>query len=144
MKGVHYYLPLLLLLLVIVTYLGVTRAKNITERTQKALSVFTVVKFPNTACTSSTAGRNGTCYTNSECSAKGGSTSGSCASSFGVCCVFEKSCGAGNIAENCTYFTSSAFSTGSSCVLGICECSSDVCQLRLDFESFAISNPVTG
>eukprot|EP00091_Calanus_sinicus_P020785 TRINITY_DN5889_c0_g1_i1.p1 TRINITY_DN5889_c0_g1~~TRINITY_DN5889_c0_g1_i1.p1 ORF type:complete len:138 (-),score=16.19 TRINITY_DN5889_c0_g1_i1:947-1360(-) len=107
-----------------------------TDRVKKQLSVFTVVKFPNTACTSATNGRNGTCYTASECSAKGGSTSGSCASSFGVCCVFEKSCGAGRIAENCTYFTSSALNTGSSCSLTICKCSSDVCQLRLDFEYF--------
>merc|ERR1712106_119503 len=107
------------------------------------LSVFTVVKFPNTACVSSTSGRNGTCYTNSECSAKGGSSSGSCASSFGVCCIFEKSCGAGSIAENCTYFTSSSMSVGSSCSLTICKCSSDVCQLRLDFETFALANPVT-
>merc|ERR1719427_224464 len=121
----------------------VVRAEEQENRTQKALSIFTVVKFPNTACSSATTGRNGTCYTTSECQAKGGSSSGSCASSFGVCCVFEKSCGAGNIAENCTYFTSSSFSAGSSCVLGICKCSSDVCQLRLDFETFSISNPVT-
>merc|ERR1712106_1030729 len=112
-------------------------------RDKKVLSVFTVVKFPNTACVSSTSGRNGTCYTNSECSAKGGSSSGSCASSFGVCCIFEKSCGSGSIAENCTYFTSSSMSAGSSCSLTICKSSSDVCQLRLDFETFAMNNPVT-
>merc|ERR1719483_1177105 len=113
------------------------------ERVRKQLGVFTVVKFPNTACNSATTGRNGTCYTASECSAKGGSSSGSCASSFGVCCVFEKTCGGGRIAENCTYFTSSALSTGSSCSLTVCKCSSNVCQLRLDFETFVLNNPVT-
>jgi len=113
------------------------------ERVKKQLGVFTVVKFPNTACNSATTGRNGTCYTASECSAKGGSSSGSCASSFGVCCVFEKTCGGGRISENCTYFTSSALSTGSSCSLTICKCSSNVCQLRLDFETFVLNNPVT-
>merc|ERR1712106_1139757 len=112
-------------------------------RDKKVLSVFTVVKFPNTACVFSTSGRNGTCYTNSECAAKGGGSSGSCASSFGVCCVFEKSCGTDSIAENCTYFTSSSMSVGSSCTLKICKSSSDVCQLRLDFETFSLSNPVT-
>jgi len=112
-------------------------------RTQKALSIFTVVKFPNTACSSATTGRNGTCYTTSECQAKGGSSSGSCASSFGVCCIFEKSCQAGTIAENCTYFTSSSLTTGSSCSLTVCKCSSDVCQLRLDFETFVLNDPVT-
>jgi len=113
------------------------------ERIKKTLSVFTVVKFPNTACNSATTGRNGTCYTASECSAKGGSSSGSCASSFGVCCIFEKTCGGGSIAENCTYFTSSALTTGGSCSLTICKCSSDVCQLRLDFETFVLNDPVT-
>lgn len=119
------------------------RTARTEDRAKKALSVFTVVKFPNTVCVSSTSGRNGTCYTASECAAKGGSSSGSCASSFGTCCIFEKSCGGGSIAENCTYFTSSKLTTGSSCSLTICKCSSDVCQLRLDFETFVLNNPVT-
>merc|ERR550532_2007261 len=113
------------------------------SRTEKQLSVFTVVKFPNEVCLSSTSGRNGTCYTQSECAAKGGSSSGSCASSFGVCCVFEKSCGDGTVSENCTYFTSASRTAGSSCTLTICKQGSDVCQLRLDFESFTLSNPIT-
>jgi len=112
-------------------------------KSAKALSVFNVVTFPNSACTSTTAGRNGTCYTNSECSANGGSASGTCASSFGVCCVFEKSCGAGSVSQNLTYFTSSSSSTGSSCSLSICKSSTEVCQLRLDFETFVLNNPVT-
>merc|ERR1712013_379871 len=37
--------------------------KTDNHRAEKALSVFTVVKFPNTACASGTSGRNGTCYT---------------------------------------------------------------------------------
>ena len=74
---------------------------------------------------------------------QGGSSSGSCASSFGVCCVFEKSCGAGSISENCTYFSSSDFSAGSACSLTICKTASDVCNLRLDFETFVLSNPVS-
>jgi len=118
-------------------------AENEVNRKQKTLSVFTVVKFPNIVCLSSTTGRNGTCYTNSECTAKGGSASGSCASGFGSCCIFEKSCGGGSVAENCTYFTSTSLTTGSSCSLTICKCSSDICQLRLDFETFVLNNPVT-
>jgi len=130
---------MLLMMMVVV----VVRAEEQESRTQKALSIFTVVKFPNTACSSATTGRNGTCYTTSECQAKGGSSSGSCASSFGVCCVFEKSCQGGRIAENCTYFTSSSLTTGTSCSLTVCKCSSDVCQLRLDFETFVLNDPVT-
>lgn len=112
------------------------------ERKKKVLSVFTVVKFPNTACDSSTSGRNGTCYTESECTAKGGSSSGACASSFGVCCVFEGTCGT-QVAENNTYFSSSGRTLGSACTYRVCKCSDDICQLRLDFETFALSNPVT-
>merc|ERR550532_1558664 len=113
------------------------------SRIGKQLGVFTVVQFPNDVCLSATSGRNGTCYTSSECSSKGGSSSGSCASSFGVCCVFEKSCGDGTVSENCTYFTSASRTAGSSCTLTICKQGSDVCQLRLDFESFTLSNPIT-
>jgi len=112
------------------------------DRRQKALSIFTVVKFPNTGCQSSTSGRNGTCYTVSECAANGGSSSGACASSFGVCCVFEKSCG-GSSSENLTYFTASDRTLGGSCSLTVCKSQSDVCQLRLDFETFVLSDPVT-
>jgi hypothetical protein len=36
-----------------------------------ALSLFTVIQFPNIVCDSSTVGRNGTCYTANECQAKG-------------------------------------------------------------------------
>merc|ERR1711884_932439 len=118
-------------------------AEHNSTRQEKQLSVFTVVKFPNDVCTSATSGRNGTCYTSSECNSKGGSSSGSCASSFGVCCVFEKSCGDGTVAENCTYFTSAARTAGASCSLTICKSSSDVCQIRLDFETFTLTEAYT-
>jgi len=131
-----------ILLLLPLWVVGLTNNTD-NHRAEKALSVFTVVKFPNTACASGTSGRNGSCYTASECAAKGGSSSGSCASSFGVCCVFEKSCGGGSISENCTYFTSSALNKGGSCGLTICKSDADVCQLRLDFETFVLNNPVT-
>jgi len=121
----------------------VTANNNVTDRTGKVLSVFTVVKFPNTVCDSSTSGLNGTCYTKSECTTKGGTASGSCASSFGVCCVFEVTCGNTVLAENNTYFTSSGISKGSNCKMTVCKCSSDICQLRLDFETFVLNLPIT-
>ena len=45
-------------------------------------------RFPNDACVA-TSSRNGTCYTESECSARSGTGSGSCAEGFGICCVCE-------------------------------------------------------
>jgi len=119
-----------------------TENDETSRKAKQSLGVFTVVQFPNTVCTSNTSGRNGTCYTSSECTSKGGSASGSCASSFGVCCVFEKSCG-GSSSENCTYFSSSDRTLGAACSLTVCKSSSSVCQLRLDFETFALNNPVT-
>jgi len=132
-----------MLLLSFLAFTTLAMATNNNTRVEKALSVFSVVKFPNSACTSSTAGRNGTCYTSSECSANSGTASGTCASSFGVCCVFEKSCGAGTVSQNISYFTSTSRALGGSCSITICKCSTDVCQLRLDFETFALNNPVT-
>merc|ERR1719347_1201031 len=121
---------------------GVNITDETADRAKKVLSVFTVVKFPNSACDSATAGRNGTCYTASECTSKGGSASGNCASSFGVCCVFEGTCGT-TVAENNTYFSSSGRTLGNACTYRVCKCSDSVCQLRLDFETFVLNDPVT-
>ena len=41
--------------------------------------------FPNDVCKAGT--KNGTCYTQAECTERNGEESGSCASGFGVCCV---------------------------------------------------------
>ena len=84
-------------------------------RDSRVFGVFNVVTFPNSACGASN-GYNGTCYTSSECSAKGGTASGTCASSFGVCCVFSISCGSTSSANN-TYAIISSYSTSSGGVL---------------------------
>merc|ERR1719431_2333547 len=81
------------------------------QRGARALSVFNIVSFPNSAC-GATSGYNGTCYTSSECSALGGTASGTCASSFGVCCVFSISCGSSSSANN-SYAIISSYSTTS-------------------------------
>ena len=43
-------------------------------------------RFPNDICPG-TSGMNGTCYTQEECSDRGGTNGGACASGFGVCCL---------------------------------------------------------
>ena len=54
-------------------------------REGKLFSLFSIVTFKNTGCrsTSGTTGsginRNGTCYTNTECQNKGGTSAGNCA-----------------------------------------------------------------
>merc|ERR1711953_628549 len=62
-------------------------------RKGKVFSLFNVIQFNNGPCqsTSTSTGssnRNGTCYTENECTSKGGSVAGNCAAGFGVCCVF--------------------------------------------------------
>merc|ERR1711944_7114 len=85
--------------------------------------------------------KNGTCYTAEECSNKGGTNGGSCASGFGVCCTFTIGCG-GSTSENCTYFEYSGSNTGP-CNARICKLSSAICQIRLDLDTFIITGPST-
>merc|ERR1719288_227261 len=114
------------------------------ERSAKSLSVFNVVTFPNSACGASN-GYNGTCYTSSECSSLGGTASGTCASSFGVCCVFSIACGGSSSANN-SYAIISSYSTSSDsdpCTYTFCKTNSDVCKLRIDFDTMVLSGPNT-
>jgi len=119
-------------------YLGLAENREL-----KQLSVFSVVQFPNDECVSSSStSTNGTCYTSSECTAKGGSASGSCAAGFGVCCVISTStCGA-TISTNTSYIRNPGYpstyspTSAGTCVFNINKCSDDICQLRLDFETF--------
>lgn len=115
------------------------------DRNKKLLPIFSVVTFPNDGCTGTSGStRNGTCYTSAECSDKGGATSGSCASGFGVCCIFSLSCGQ-SAAENNTYLVYAASSTGStSCGYEICPCSSNICRIRFDFTAMVLAQPILG
>jgi len=110
----------------------------------KQMGVFSIVKFPNLSCTGSTS-YNGTCYTSEECMAKGGTSSGQCASGFGVCCTFSMGCDS-STSENNTYHTITSFSTTtetSPCTYEICPATTDVCKLRIDFSAFSIYTPWT-
>jgi len=123
-----------------------TIASHVAERKRdgKAFSLFSIVQFPNQQCTgSSSTTTYGTCYTSSECSAKGGSADGNCAAGFGVCCViYTTTCGT-SISTNTTYIRNPGYpssytaSSASTCTYTISKESSDVCQLRLDFQTFS-------
>ncbi|XP_059087673.1 uncharacterized protein LOC131884050 [Tigriopus californicus] len=114
------------------------------SRQKKLLPIFQVISFQNTNCNGSSSTRVGTCYTSDECESKGGSSSGTCASGYGVCCVFNLNCGS-TFSENCTYLTQPSTSTvSSSCVYNICKCSSDICRIRFDMTTFSIGGPVVG
>merc|ERR1711997_332402 len=111
-------------------------------REGKVLPVFQVIKFPNDVCAG--ASRNGTCYTAEECSTKGGTSDGSCASGFGVCCMFALSCG-GSASENQTYLIQSSVTTLTSpCKYTICPVSTDICRIRFDFTTMVLAGAVAG
>merc|ERR1712226_891429 len=115
-------------------------SNDVGDKDARLFNVFSVVRFPNDACVGTSA-RNGTCYTEAECTNKNGANAGSCAQGFGVCCVFIANCGA-SVAENCTYFESAGGESGA-CSLEICPCGSGICQMRLDFSNFVITGPST-
>lgn len=111
-------------------------------RNEKLISTFQIVRFPNDVCVGSNS-RNGTCYTSAECSDKSGTSSGSCADGFGVCCTFlVTTCGSSS-SENNTYWAVSSPTTGQTCGLTICPSSDEICSIRLDFTKFVITGPST-
>lgn len=123
------------------------------SREKKHFSLFSVVTFKNDQCTSlsTLAGgaRAGTCYSTTECSDKGGTKSGNCASGFGVCCLFLNTAAAtATISENRTHLRNSAYpsyetkTAAVSIVYTIKKMNTDICQIRLDFSKFIIGGPV--
>jgi len=123
-----------------------TDAVSQNNRDEKFLSVFQIVKFKNEVC-SADSGEDGTCFTEAECSAKGGVASGTCASAFGVCCVFTVSACGGVISQDNTYIQSPNYPapapTGM-CMYTINKCDSNICQFRFEFEDVMVSDPAMG
>ncbi|XP_046754101.1 cubilin isoform X1 [Diprion similis] len=113
------------------------------ERQGKFFPLFSVIRFANTQCTGSN-NLNGTCFTRRECSNYGGTASGTCANSLGVCCVFVRTCGSTTNMNN-TYFINPDYPTtyagGDRCTIVVRPCNSHICQLRLDFLDFSLAQP---
>merc|ERR1712232_616474 len=140
----HQRMKQLLIAVLVLAPLVACSGEDDQERSAKSLSVFNVVTFPNSAC-GATNGYNGTCYTSSECSSLGGTASGTCASSFGVCCVFSIACGGSSSANN-SYAVISSYSTSTDsdpCTYTFCPTNTDVCKLRIDFDTMVLTAPAT-
>lgn len=118
-------------------------------RNKKSFSLFSVVTFKNDECASDStfAGGavRGTCYSQTECNDKSGQKSGNCASGFGVCCIFISNVGTATVSENRTYLQSLLFPAVETSVAAITytinKMQSDICQIRLMFDNFAIAGP---
>lgn len=123
------------------------------NREEKLFSLFTIVNFKNDPCrstdtssSSNTAYRNGTCYTSSECTDKGGSPKGKCAAGFGICCVFTLSGddSTQTVKYNDTYIQNPGFPTvytdTSALSYTVNKCQDDICWIRLDFDKFVLAS----
>merc|ERR1712128_230108 len=120
-------------------------------RNGKVFSLFSIVQFPNEACTS-TSGTysNGTCFTAGECSSSGGTASGNCAAGFGVCCIFSVSATGSTLRQNNSYIVNPSYpsnyaptSTPTTVSYTISKASTDVCRIRLDYDQFVLDGPTT-
>lgn len=141
--------PLLSLYL---TLTAVSSFEASNTRLKKHFSLFSVVQFNNEECTTDTTptggATQGTCYTSTECSTKGGVSAGRCASGFGVCCAFIDATEANaQIMENRTRLRNGEFpqtdasTTNLNIAYTINKMQSDICQIRLDFGTFVIGGP---
>ncbi|KAH8277071.1 hypothetical protein KR026_004776 [Drosophila bipectinata] len=113
------------------------------------LSLFEVIKFPNTKCSVSMGdirSMEGVCYHEFECKSLGGVPTESCAEGVGVCCVFVNGCG-DVTSQQILYFESPNYPQAVRemmiCVL-IINVKKGVEQLRLDFQMFELSRPTNG
>jgi hypothetical protein len=112
----------------------------------KQFSLFSIVTFKNVECNAvSTSGLKGVCMTSTECASKG-TGDGNCAASFGVCCVIRVSTCGGVASSNCTYIDNpgypSSYKTTGDCSYTITRVQTDICQIRLDFFSAVLQQPV--
>ncbi|CAB4055737.1 unnamed protein product [Lepeophtheirus salmonis] len=103
----------------------------------RLISLLNVVTFRNSPCTavSSTASssRQGTCFSSEECSQKGGQIDGTCASGFGVCCIFKLVACGGAISQYSNELKQSN-----------CQpISIDICRIRLDFKTLQLRQAPT-
>ncbi|XP_026670406.1 uncharacterized protein LOC113464499 [Ceratina calcarata] len=105
--------------------------------------LFSVIRFANSQCLASN-NLNGTCFTRRECRQYGGTPSGTCANGHGLCCVFQKTCGATTNVNN-TYFTNPeyprTYEGQGRCTISVQRCNTNICQLRLDFLDFTLASP---
>jgi len=122
-----------------------------TKRQEKSFSLFSVLKWKNEGCQAvSDATLQGVCYTQQECDDLGGTADGNCAAGFGTCCIVSVSgttaSPGGTVTQNCTFIENvdypSAEANTASYSYPVTKCSSEICQVRLDFITTNLAQPV--
>jgi len=123
--------------LLIIGFTGFCSGASVEDNERDERVLLSVVRFDNDPC-GADSGLNGTCLASSECSTRGGTASGSCASGYGVCCTLKIDCGATTSTNN-TYLEQAQTTTSATCTYTICPISTDICQIRIDFEKFVMA-----
>lgn len=120
------------------------------KRQEKSFSLFSVLKWKNSACQAvSDTTLQGVCYTQQECDDLGGTADGNCAAGFGTCCIVTVSGTTANpggtVTQNCTFIENvdfpSAEATTATYTYTITKCSTEICQIRLDFLTANLAQP---
>jgi len=111
------------------------------DRQERVFSPFSVVRFQNDICGGGS--RNGTCLTSEMCEDQSGTSDGTCADGFGVCCVFELKCGEAS-SQNNTYIVQTSTTTqpvsgNSECSYTICPASPNIRRIRYDFTTLKLT-----
>ncbi|XP_037801521.1 uncharacterized protein LOC119596379 [Penaeus monodon] len=83
----------------------------------------------------------GTCMPAKECTSTGGTASGTCAKGLGVCCLVKKRCSSTSKFNNTYFVNPTDDTTLGACTLTINRMNANICQLRLDFIYFDLSQP---
>ncbi|XP_021698436.1 uncharacterized protein LOC110676121 [Aedes aegypti] len=128
--------------------LGSESVSNITtsdDRQGREFPFYSLGRIANRVCTG-TNGLLGTCQIRGECASNGGIGSGRCSTLTvqAVCCVYISTCG-GSGSNNVTYFQNAGYpmpyNGGGACTYTVIPPDSTVCQLRVDFSAFTLSQP---
>ena len=92
--------------------------------------------------------RWGQCLAYANCYMSGGFGEGSCADGYGVCCLFFTTTCATSVNHNISYIQNPGYPSGYSttasttCNYYIQKCEDAVCQVRMDFESLSLTDPL--
>jgi len=109
-----------------------------------------VVTYPNEECTTKTNNDiKGICMNSDECTNAGGTSDGKCASGFGMCCRVILKTNGGVVNHNITYVQNPNFPNGETTAeamtrlytINPVNSSPAVCQIRLDFDTFVLTQP---
>jgi len=127
-------------------------SQELTTREKRVIPLLSVVRFKNEECSPPTGsaaptGTDGVCYSSTECTSKGGTAAGSCASGFGICCYLSVTACGGTVNDNSTYISNVGYpstvtsATSGSCTYTINYCSTEICQIRLYFNKMVLAQP---